>query len=232
MAGRGAERLSLAVAVARYYLRPVRREVGRLRTRSAQLTWGVRVGPAALGEHVLVLRTPRFDDAVAWREARLRERARIEPWWADSPQTWEERHSESAWVTGLLHARAEARAGRALPLVIEIDGELAGEANLEWIAPHTSTAELSVWVDSRWVRKGASGVAGRLLYDYAFDRLGLHRLIAPIATGNVGAALGARRMGMVKEGTMAGFLEVGGERRDHDLWALTADRYRSPNRAQ
>jgi RimJ/RimL family protein N-acetyltransferase len=212
---------SVLRAAARFYLRPVRRAFDHTRDRAARRTWGVRLGPQPVLGHRIVLRSPRVGDAEQWREVRTRERERIEPWWASSPLTWEERHTDAQWISDVLQARREARAGCALPLVVEIDGQLAGQCNLEWIAPHTRTAEMGIWMDSRWARQGLSAVAAAMVIDYAIAGLGLHRLIAPIGEGNVVAAGGARKLGMRFEGTMAGFLDVGGVRRDHQLWAFT-----------
>ena len=79
-------------------------------------------------------------------------------------------------------------------------------------------------MDSRWAGKGMSTIAAGMMIDHAVTELGLFRLVAPIAAGNRAAAWGAHRLGMVREGKMAGFLDVGGQRRDHHLWAITADR--------
>jgi ribosomal-protein-alanine N-acetyltransferase len=210
-------------ATTRFYLRPVRRAFEDARDGAARRTWGVRLGPQPVLGHRIVLRSPRMGDAEQWREVRTRERERIEPWWASSQLSWERRHCASQWVSDLLQTRREARAGRALPLVVEIDGRLAGQCNLEWIAPHTRTAELGIWMDSRWARRGLSPVAAAMMVDYAITGLGLHRLIAPIGVGNVAASAGARKLGMRLEGTMSAFLDVGGVRRDHELWALTSE---------
>lgn len=214
---------NVLLAAARFYLRPVRRVFDDARGHTARRTWGVRLGPQPVLGHEIVLRSPRVADAGQWREVRTRERERIEPWWASSPLTWEQRHADATWIGDVLQARREARVGRALPLVVEIDGRLAGQCNLEWIAPHTRTAEMGIWMDSRWARKGLSPVAAAMMVDHAINGLSLHRLVAPIAEGNAAAAAGARKLGMRFEGTMSGFLDVGGVRRDHQLWALTPD---------
>ncbi|MCW2722411.1 GNAT family protein [Pseudonocardia sp.] len=212
------------VAVIRYYLRPLRRTLDRTVHPPAGRTWGVRLGPVVVAGHSVVLRSPRVSDADQWRAVRLREQERIEPWWASSPLCWEDRHTEARWVTSVLQARREGRAGLSLPLVVEVDGRLAGQCGLEWIAPHTGTAEMGIWMDSRWASTGISGIAAGMMVDHAMNRLGLHRLIAPISEGNLAAAWGAEHLGMRREGVMAGYLDVGGERRDHHLWAITADR--------
>lgn len=219
--------LPALVAMVRFYMRPVRRGADRA-VHGAQATgrtWDVHLGPQEVHGHTIRMRSPRLDDAAEWRSVRLRNRAQIEPWWVTSPLTWEERHSEASWVSHLLQTRRAAIAGFALPLVAEFDGSLVGECNLDWIAPHAGTAEMSVWLDSSFGGSSrVSTVAAAMVIDHAVSVLGLHRLTAPICEGNSAAAWGAKRLGLMREGTMAGFLDVGGSRRDHDLWAITADR--------
>jgi RimJ/RimL family protein N-acetyltransferase len=214
------------VTVARFYLRPARRLLDRARgVNPGRRTWDVQLGPVEVCGHSALLRSPRFSDARQWREVRLRERRRLEAWWVTSNLTWQQRHTEAAWISSLLHARKAARAGLALPLVVEVDGRLAGQFNLERIEPHTGNAELGIWLDSRVLENTAvAGVAAAILFDYAILELGLYRLTAPIADGNRAAVWGAQRFGMAHEGLMSGFLNVGGKRTDHHLWALTADR--------
>jgi RimJ/RimL family protein N-acetyltransferase len=209
-------------AATRFYLRPLRRAFDDARSGTARRTWGVRLGPQPVLGHQVVLRSPRLRDAEQWREVRTRERERIEPWWASSDLSWEERHTQARWISDVLQTRSEARAGLALPLVVEIDEQLAGQCSLEWILPHTGTAEMGIWMDSRWARQGLSAVGAAMMVDYAISGLNLHRLIAPIAEGNVVAAAGARKIGMRFEGKMSAFLDVGGVRRDHELWAFTS----------
>lgn len=211
-------------AVIRFYLRSAWHDVGRT-VRSAQpRTWGVRLGPVEVAGSHLVLRSPRLDDAAQWREVRLREQAHIERWWVTSPLSWSERHTDTQWVSYVLQARREARDGRALPLVVEVDGRLAGQCSLEPINALASTAEMGIWIDSAWAGRGVSTVAAGLVIDHAMTELGLHRITAPICEGNIAAVWVARRLNMLREGAMAGFLDVGGARRDHHLWAITADR--------
>lgn len=215
--------LTLAAAL-RFYLRSARHDVGRAVHMSDARTWGARLGPVAVAGHQLILRSPRLDDAAQWREVRLRERAHIEQWWTTSPLSWAQRHTDAQWVSYVLEARRQARAGRALPLVIEADGQLVGQCNLEGIDPVAGIGEMGIWMDSTWAGQGLATVAAALVVDHAVTELGLHRITAPICEGNVAAAWGARRLGMLREGVMEGFLDVGGARQNHHLWAMTANR--------
>ncbi|USI91347.1 GNAT family N-acetyltransferase [Rhodococcus pyridinivorans] len=208
----------LSTAV-RLYSRPLRHRVrGHLRN-----NLGVRIGPITVAGHCVVLRSPQLSDWSRWHELRIRDQEFIEPFWVSSPHSWAERHTERAWVEEYLHARREARAGRALPLVIEVDGALAGQFNLERIDAWAGSAEGGVWIDSTLTGEGVALAAGYLLAEYAFVVLGLHRLTAPVCVGNASAARSAEQGGMHREGTMVGYLDVGGRRKDHHLWAITAE---------
>jgi RimJ/RimL family protein N-acetyltransferase len=144
----------MLVTVIRFYLRSAWHDVSRA-VRSAELgTWDVRLGPVEVAGCQLVLRSPRLGDAAQWREVRLREQAHIERWWATSPLGWAERHTEAQWVSYVLQARRDARAGRALPLVVEIDGGLVGQCGLESIAALAGTGEMGIWIDSAWAGQG------------------------------------------------------------------------------
>lgn len=211
------------VAVARYYLRPMRRALAG-GGRRVPGCWAVRLGPIGVAGRQLVLRSPRMSDGPDWCAIRLAERERIEPWWVSSAMSWEQRHTEAAWVSSFLATRRAARAGRALPLMVEVDGKLAGQCGLDWIDRFTATGELGIWLDSRVGRHGMGAVATAALVDYAFGVLGLHRVTAPVRTDNDAAARTMRRAGLIREGTMVAFLDVGGAPRDHDLWAAVADR--------
>jgi ribosomal-protein-alanine N-acetyltransferase len=219
--------LSVAVAAVRYHLRPVRRGVnaalglGHARGR----TWNVRIGPIRIAGHELLLRSPRFADGPSWREVRIREQAHIEPWWITSEQSWDERHTSTAWTSHVLSVRRQALQEAAMPLVVVVDGQVSGECNLEWVDLSTGIAELGCWFDSAVPNRARLGLAaGRMVLEYGFAELGLRRIVAPICVGNAAAAWAAARIGMSPEGTMVQYLDVGGRRQDHTLWAATADR--------
>lgn len=205
------------VAAVRFHLRPLRR------IHVPRRTPALRLGPIGVAGHQVALRSPRLSDATAWREIRLRDQRLIEPYWVSSTLSWPERHTETMWVDECLQSRKSARAGLALPLVVEVDGRFAGQCNLERIDVRTKTAELGIWLDAQVTGRGVCSVVGVLLADYAIDTLGLRRVTAPICVDNAPAAKRAQRMGMRREGTIAGFLDVGGHRRDHDMWAITSD---------
>lgn len=207
----------MVAAVARYYAsRVLRPLVTSLRTpRRVTL-----VGRTSGGEPV-ILRPPRLSDASTWRAIRIADRSAIEPFWLTDVRSWDVRHSERVWIHEWLWSRSEAKAGRIVRTVIEVGGRFAGQCDL-WIQPHDERGELSIWVDSRLAGRGIGAAAGRLILGYAFDELNLARVIAPIDVDNANSSRLVHRIGLVREGTMVSYLSVGGRRRDHDLWAVSA----------
>lgn len=206
-----------AVAAARFYAGRIRSALAGMahRPRSILLS-----GTTSRGADIL-LRPPRPADARTWRAIRLRDRPAIEPFWITVSQDWESRHTERAWVRECLQPRSDAKAGRVVRTVIEVDGHLAGQCEL-WVESFDRRGELGIWIDSRLSGQGYATAAGRLMLAYAFAELDLARVTAPTDFANSRAARWADRIGMTCEGRMAAYQSVGGRRRDHDLWAITA----------
>ncbi|MFI7667145.1 GNAT family N-acetyltransferase [Nocardia sp. NPDC049526] len=182
---------------------------------------GIRLGPMTLHGATVVLRPPRIDDYAHWRRIRLRDQRYVEPFWSSSPLDWDARHSGKLWVRECLSGRAEARAGRRLSLVIEVDGRLAGQIELVSIESATGSAEMGIWVDAELARHGIGGLASSMVLDFGFGPAGLQRITAPISPANLATARGAALIGFQREAMMTRYFDVGGARRDHELWAIT-----------
>jgi RimJ/RimL family protein N-acetyltransferase len=171
---------------------------------------------------VVTLRTPRFSDADEWRRTRLADQSAIEPFWDHSELSWSARHSRRAWIRECIDARRRMRRGDCVHTVIEVDGQLAGQCDA-WLEQYHGRGELGLWVHSQWAGTGAATTAVSLLIDYLFAEIGLERIVAPIACGNEAPARIAQRLGFVHEGVLRSYMNVGGTRRDHDLWSQTRE---------
>lgn len=211
--------ITIVIAACRFHLRSMRHLAHPRRIRQKRLF----LGPVRVAGHTVTLRSPRLGDATAWREIRLRDQRLIEPYWLTATDDWDRRHTVTVWVGECLARRRAERSGTALPLVVEIDGRFAGQCNFECIDPAALTAQTSVWIDSRFARAGIGLAVGGLAMSYLFGTLGLRRISAAICTENVAAARTVQLLGCRREGTMSSYLDVGGLRRDHDLWAITSE---------
>ncbi|WP_159849032.1 GNAT family N-acetyltransferase [Nocardia sp. CY41] len=187
----------------------------------------IEAQPAIIGPvgTAVRLRPPRFDDFAEWRRIRLRDRAIIEPYWVSSEQDWPARHTARHWVRECLDNRADARAGRRMSMVIEVAGRFAGQVELASIDAAAGSAELGIWIGSAVAGGGIGALVLTMMTVFGFDSLGLMRISAPIAPGNIAAAKIATAAGLRYEARMRAYFDAGGARRDHELWAVTrADR--------
>ncbi|GAA1918154.1 hypothetical protein GCM10009737_19510 [Nocardioides lentus] len=190
----------------------------------------VVLGPVAVGGRTVRLRPARFDDVAEWRRIRLRDEERIRPFWATTELDWEARHTEAVWVRELLRGAADARAGVATSLAVEVDGRFAGQCALTDLDRWHHAGELGIWVDSTVAGRGVGQLATAMLTDYAFDHLGLARVTAPTCVHNVGSRRAAAHAGLRQEALMVSFMDVGGRRQDHELWAVLRDPDRPSSR--
>jgi ribosomal-protein-alanine N-acetyltransferase len=82
------------------------------------------------------------------------------------------------------------------------------------------SAYSSYWIGSGHAGKGWMTTAMRLALHYGFDDLGLHRIEANIQPQNLNSIALVRRVGFVKEGFSEKYLQILGEWKDHERWAL------------
>jgi ribosomal-protein-alanine N-acetyltransferase len=72
-------------------------------------------------------------------------------------------------------------------------------------------------------RHGYMSEGFNLVFRYAFEELGLHRLEADIQPANVPSLKFAERVGFRQEGYSPGFVCIQGVWRDHERWAVNSD---------
>jgi ribosomal-protein-alanine N-acetyltransferase len=120
--------------------------------------------------------------------------------------------------------RAEARKGRMLPYVIEVDGQFGGQLTIGNV---THGALRSAWI-GYWVASSATGggvatAALALGLDHCFGPIRLHRVEATVRPENAASRAVLAKVGFREEGLLRRYLEVDGAWRDHLLVAVTVE---------
>ncbi|MFF5098338.1 MULTISPECIES: GNAT family N-acetyltransferase [Actinosynnema] len=186
--------------------------------------WPVRLGPLRVAAGVVELRPPRLLDAAAWGRIRLRDRDHLEAWEPTAVDGWHERNSPLAWPAQWSALKGLARRGQALPFVITVDGELAGQITVGNIVRGAlRSAWVGYWVAADRAGGGVATAALALVVDHTFGYAGLHRLEATVRPENAASSRVLAKAGFRREGLFERYLDVAGQWRDHLCFAMTAE---------
>ena len=119
---------------------------------------------------------------------------------------------------------AHARAGTALPFVMEWDGELVGQLNVSSITHGSlSSATIGYWVAKDMAGRGLTPTAVALATDHCFLSLRLHRMEICIRPENGPSLRVVEKLGFRYEGLRRRFIHIDGDWRDHFAFALVAE---------
>ena len=93
------------------------------------------------------------------------------------------------------------------------------------------SAFLGYYAATTHAGRGYMREALQLVVDFAFGPLALHRIEANIQPGNAASIALAKSAGFRLEGFSPRYLLIGGQWRDHERYAITADERRSQRRS-
>jgi ribosomal-protein-alanine N-acetyltransferase len=194
------------------------------RSLSTHPGWPANLGPLRVGAGVVTLRPVRLRDGAQWSRTRLADRAQLEPWEPSNGVDWEARHAVTSWPSVCSGLRSEARKGRMLPYVIEVDGQFTGQLTIGNV---THGALRSAWI-GYWVTTSATGggvatAALALGVDHCFGAVRLHRVEATVRPENTASRRVLAKGGFREEGLLKRYLEVDGAWRDHLLVGITVE---------
>lgn len=198
--------------------------VNLLRSNAQRPGWPLDVGPLRVPAGVVRLRAVRMRDGAQWSRIRLADREHLEPWEPSSDGDWALRHTMAAWPALCSGLRSEARKGRMLPYVIELDGRFCGQLTIGNV---THGALRSAWI-GYWVSRSATGggvATGALALglDHCFGPVMLHRVEATVRPENAASRAVLAKVGFREEGLLRRYLDVDGAWRDHLLMGITAE---------
>lgn len=168
----------------------------------------------------MAIRLVRPRDARLIQQELLSNRAWLRPWEAtspDAPVSFDMR----AGVRRLLQ---QYRDGTGVPLVMEADGELAGQLNVWGIARGSlASATIGYWVSERFAGRGITTTSVALATDVCFDEMRLHRMEICIRPENHASLRVVEKLGFRYEGLRRRFIHIDGDWRDHYAFALTRE---------
>jgi ribosomal-protein-alanine N-acetyltransferase len=181
--------------------------------------------PAELSDGAVTLRPLRMRDASSWMEARRRNVDWLQPWEATSPGGSSVFGMSAAVFTAMTRRlRADARQGQALPFVIEVDGDFAGQINVAGIVRGSmDSAHIGYWVDRKVAGRGVMPTAVALAVDHCLGPVGLHRIEVNIRPENRASRRVVEKLGFREEGIRTRYLHIASDWRDHMTFALTRE---------
>ena len=177
--------------------------------------------PVVLVEGEVTLRPLRRRDGRHWGQVRADNTEWLTPWEATHPA---ESGRPPTFGQMTRSFSREARAGRMLPWVVEIDGRLAGQLTVGGITwGSLRSGHIGYWVDRRVAGRGIAPTAVAMATDYCFLTFGLHRIEINIRPENRASLRVVEKLGFRSEGLRERYLHIDGAWRDHLAFALTAE---------
>ena len=122
-------------------------------------------------------------------------------------------------------ARHDNRAGVALTLGIEHQGDIAGVIAFHEFDSDNRQTSMGFWISSSHQGKGIVSSSCERLIEYAFTDLGLNRVVMKIAEGNIRSRRVAERLGLAYEGTSRQSEWLYDHYADQAIYAITADQW-------
>lgn len=174
-----------------------------------------------LTHRLVVARGVRLRDARKLEQLLGDNRAWLGPWEATTPFIRAVGLSARTSIKGLLSA---AKAGTALPLLLEVDHEVVGQLNVSQITYGSlSSATLGYWVIEEVAGRGITPVAVALATDYLFFEKGLHRMEVCIRPENTSSLRVVEKLGFRYEGLRRRYIHIDGKWADHFCFALVVE---------
>ena len=180
--------------------------------------------PAVLQSQDVTVRPIARSDVRAWSEARRRSAAWLHPWEATVPPGGAGRPATFPKLVRRL--RKAAKAGTAMPFVIEVDGRFAGQVTVNNIVRGSAQfASIGYWIDREFAGRGVMPRAVALVIDHCLTTAGLHRIEVCIRPENSNSLRVVEKLGIREVGLAPWFLHIDGGWRDHRIFAITTEEW-------
>jgi ribosomal-protein-alanine N-acetyltransferase len=178
-----------------------------------------RTDPYRLTGDRVFLRPPERGDYEAWASLRAGSRDFLAPW---EPSWPPDALSRSGFRARIARYAEDWRTDQAYNFFIFApDERLVGGIGLSNVRRGVSeSASLGYWIGEPFARRGYMTAALPLVIEFAFERLGLHRIEAACLPSNIPSRALLARAGFHQEGYARGYLCIAGKWQDHLLFAM------------
>lgn len=173
------------------------------------------------GEQI-VLQPMRYRDRAQWNHVRNENRDWLTPWEATLPKipgespAYLKPHSRPSFYEMVRAHRAEAIAGRSYSFLIWHGKNLVGQITMGGVMYGALRgAHIGYWIDKNFANRGMTTEAVKLLTEFGFNQLGLHRIEINIRPENEASCRVAEKAGYDFEGYRKAYLHIDGAWRDH-----------------
>lgn len=191
---------------------------------AVRLHWGA--SPELRGSRV-VLRPLRPEDFDEWREVRRRCGSWLTRWEPRSPVDQRQIEGDRRAFAARCGTRdRERQLGAGFGFGIFVDGRFGGEINISSLQRGPfQNAYIGYWIDEALAGRGYVPEAVAVLFQFAFEELGLHRLQISIIPRNKASRRVVEKLGLREEGVAVRYLEINGVWEDHIHYAITAEEW-------
>jgi ribosomal-protein-alanine N-acetyltransferase len=166
-------------------------------------------------------------DWPAWSEVRSRCRDWLVPWEPRLPPGFPDPATDPAVFAQRCALRDRERdLGVAFAFGLFVDDRFVGEVNLNAVQRGAfQNAYIGYWVDQACAGRGYVPEAVVVLFRFAFETLGLHRIQISIVPRNRASRRVAEKLALRDEGIAKRYIEINGVWEDHVRYALTAEEW-------
>jgi [ribosomal protein S5]-alanine N-acetyltransferase len=172
------------------------------------------------------LRPLREDDYEAWHEVRTRCRQWLLPWEPRPSNAPYPSEDHTTFATRCSMRERERQLGTGYAFGIFTGPRFVGEVNLSSVQRGPfQNAYVGYWVDQLHAGRGYVPEACVLVFRFAFEDLGLHRLQISIIPRNRASRRVAQKLWLRGEGIALRYLEIDGKWEDHVRYAITAEEW-------
>ena len=166
--------------------------------------------------NTLIIREPKIEDQNIFIAAMRNSQALHNPW-IKSPQT------EDAFKAYILRSQ---QVNQKCFLLCDFLGNIVGVFNIsEIVLGQFQSAYLGFYAVANYAGKGYMSRGIKLILKNIFEEMKLHRIEANIQPENSSSINLVKANGFIKEGYSPRYLNVDGQWRDHERWALTYENW-------